>query len=232
MGICVLLTVTMWTSVILVVLAFAYSEARSANIVNGDDVDVPGKYPWQASLQYKSSNFHFCGGSVISKRFILTAAHCVDAGGESSRKVVLGMHDQYLRYGKPQSYDIKRFIVHERWQSSSITNDIAVIELKSDIQYNENVQPVEMDLQGDKTNIMSSTQCKSRTSPRPAQVCVYTGNNGACNGDSGGPLSCQFGGKWKVVGIASYVFGSCSVYYPTVYTEVAYFKDWIAANTY
>jgi len=226
----------MWCALFLVFLAFAYSEGRSANIVNGQDVDSPGKYPWQASLQYRSSRFHFCGGSVISKRFVITAAHCVDSAGASSRMVVLGQHDQNRYYGKPQEYYITRFIVHPSWRSSTITNDIALIELSSDIVYNEYIQPVGMDLEGQyhsaeqcvitgwgrlsgggsspnvlqeaPTSIQSARQCSQRTT-RPAQVCVYNGNSGACNGDSGGPLSCKFGGEWKLVGIASFVYGSC-----------------------
>lgn len=35
-----------------------------------------GQVPWQVSLQ-RSSGFHFCGGSIISDEWILTATHCV-----------------------------------------------------------------------------------------------------------------------------------------------------------
>lgn len=35
-------------------------------------------FPWMASLQYKGQ--HFCGGSVITTRYVVTAAHCMEFG--------------------------------------------------------------------------------------------------------------------------------------------------------
>ena len=45
-------------------------------IVGGIDAS-PGDAPWQVSLQAYPTT-HFCGGSLLNKRTIVTAAHCVD----------------------------------------------------------------------------------------------------------------------------------------------------------
>ena len=47
-------------------------------IVGGVKVDVEGKFPWMASLLWEKKDGwkHFCGGTLISDRHILTASHC------------------------------------------------------------------------------------------------------------------------------------------------------------
>lgn len=54
-------------------------------------------------------------------------------------------------------------------------------------------------------------------------------NYGVCNGDSGGPMSCQSGSGWKVVGVAHFAETRCRNL-PGGYTKVEPYLDWIKAR--
>ncbi|GFT08361.1 hypothetical protein NPIL_157511, partial [Nephila pilipes] len=47
---------------------------REGKIVNGEEVKPLNKYPWIVPLNV--GNLTVCGGALISRTFILTAAHC------------------------------------------------------------------------------------------------------------------------------------------------------------
>ena len=62
-------------------------------------------------------------------------------------------------------------------------------------------------------------------------ICVgKEGKSGACQGDSGGPLVCKVGDVYKLAGATSFGRSNCSVRYPTVYTRVSYYRDWIKST--
>ncbi|XP_068829713.1 putative serine protease 47 [Capricornis sumatraensis] len=48
-----------------------------------------------------------------------------------------------------------------------------------------------------------------------------------CQGDSGGPLVCDFIGSWVLMGLASWGFDCRHPIYPSIFTNVAYFTNWI-----
>ena len=47
----------------------------SSKIVGGEEA-VPNSIPWQVALFFDGG--WFCGGSIISEDYILTAAHCTE----------------------------------------------------------------------------------------------------------------------------------------------------------
>lgn len=58
----------------LITLTLAAPGSPQGRIVGGVDATL-GQFPHQISLRQSGS--HICGGSIISRDFILTAAHCV-----------------------------------------------------------------------------------------------------------------------------------------------------------
>merc|ERR1712025_210311 len=62
--------------------------AKSNNKIVGGQEATPHQFPWQVGLFFDG---YFCGGSIISEKYILTAAHCAD--GVFSHEVVIGAHE-------------------------------------------------------------------------------------------------------------------------------------------
>ena len=88
-------------------------------------------------------------------------------------------------------------------------------------------------LQEARVDVHSKAYCNSiYQNQGDFHVCVGTkGENSACFGDSGGPLSCRVNGVWKLVGASSWVMGDgrggCDVNFPSTYARVAHVTDWI-----
>jgi secreted trypsin-like serine protease len=101
-------------------------------IVGG--VDVPNEErPWMASIQFNQN--HFCGGSLIANRWVLTAAHCVeDISGTNidSLSVRADFTDLSTNTGKDAK--VKSVHVHKSYaQPNSSAADLALLELSSGI---------------------------------------------------------------------------------------------------
>ncbi|ESN95800.1 hypothetical protein HELRODRAFT_185960 [Helobdella robusta] len=103
----------------------------------------PNEFPWQVSLQTRDGR-HFCGGSIINDRWVLTAAHCVQGKKPVGYMVVAGIHklDTGVNASTVAMHEIESFIVHENFNSNTIENDIALTKVKKSIKMDTNVNAV------------------------------------------------------------------------------------------
>lgn len=78
----------------------ANSKRRRARIVKGTEA-IPHNYPWMASLKHFKENTvreHFCAGSLVFDKYILTAAHCLTGMDTNNFVVVLGIEYRFIRW--------------------------------------------------------------------------------------------------------------------------------------
>ncbi|CAB3363652.1 Hypothetical predicted protein [Cloeon dipterum] len=89
--------------------------------------------------------------------------------------------------------------------------------------------------------VVSHHQCQSQLQQtrlgydfklHPGFICAG-GEEGkdACKGDGGGPMVCEKGGSWQVVGVVSWGIGCGQYGVPGVYVKVAHYLDWIRQIT-
>uniref|UniRef100_A0A3P8WQB1 pancreatic elastase n=1 Tax=Cynoglossus semilaevis TaxID=244447 RepID=A0A3P8WQB1_CYNSE len=102
----------------------------------------PNSWPWQISLQYQSGSryYHTCGGTLIRRGWVMTAAHCVDS--QRTWRVVLGEHDLNSDSGREQIKGVSRVYIHPKWNSYNVAYgyDVALLRLSSEATLNTYVQ--------------------------------------------------------------------------------------------
>ncbi|KAM9359802.1 ST14 transmembrane serine protease matriptase a [Symphorus nematophorus] len=119
---------------------------KTSRIVGGQNTEE-GEFPWQVSLHVKNYG-HVCGASIISPRWLVTAAHCVQDDGmtrlsqPSSWEAYLGLHTQQKTGSHVVKKNLKQVIPHPNYNSHTYDNDIALMELDSPVTYSDYIRPI------------------------------------------------------------------------------------------
>uniref|UniRef100_A0A8D9ATV0 Ovochymase-1 n=1 Tax=Cacopsylla melanoneura TaxID=428564 RepID=A0A8D9ATV0_9HEMI len=113
---------------------------KKYRIVGGNETYVH-QYPWMALLLY-NGEFR-CGATLINNLYVLTAAHCVRPFLKEFLSVRFLEYDRSTA-NESEHFDrkVKWFTEHKDYNSDTHDNDIALIRLEEEVQYDDVMRPV------------------------------------------------------------------------------------------
>uniref|UniRef100_A0A2K6UUP7 trypsin n=1 Tax=Saimiri boliviensis boliviensis TaxID=39432 RepID=A0A2K6UUP7_SAIBB len=212
-------------------VAFPTSDDDDDKIVGGYTCQK-NSVPYQVSL---NAGYHFCGGSLISNQWVVSAAHCY----KSRIQVRLGEHNIEVTEGNEQFINAAKIIRHPNYNSATMDNDIMLIKLSSSATINSrclisgwgntlssgtNYPDL---LQCLKAPVLSDTACRTAYPGKITtnMICLgfLEGGKDSCQGDSGGPVVCN----GELQGVVSWGYGCAQKNRPGVYTKVCNYVKWI-----
>ncbi|KAK6171155.1 hypothetical protein SNE40_019403 [Patella caerulea] len=225
-------------------------------IVGGNDAS-PGEFPYQASLRFELDNklfVHFCGGVLIGRNTVLTAAHCVSGFNLKQIVVVLGDNRLSSNDNTEQIFRICRAHIHPSYNVKRLQNDLAILKLSGKVCYTKTVKPVKLArpgqdfvgsscvlsgwgairgggpasdiLQYARSTAISNEECSRYFSNIFGGLLCFLSNN-----RRRGPCSGDSGGpavcNGVLAGITSYGVRNCPPTAPSAYTRISYYYNFI-----
>jgi V8-like Glu-specific endopeptidase len=250
-----------WT-LLLTNIIFASDDTQfvdyETKIINGTQVSSSDD-TWRFIATLNWNGNQYCGGSVISPHWVLTAAHCLSTSDGTVYTVYSGDTVGVGSYNKNTTtiHSIKKFYIHPNYNPVTYDYDIGLVELNDAVDVpivaydtshpltagtqtmsagwgtmDADVDDYPVNLQEAVVPIIDTSLCNSQSS--------YNGDitsNMICAGYMSGLRdTCQgdSGGPLivnnTVVGIVSWGNGCAVPNYPGVYTKVKNFASWIKST--
>ncbi|XP_069856556.1 kallikrein-6 [Dipodomys merriami] len=202
-------TLSLW----LLLLASAWAEEQD-KVMHSSPYHLDA-HPFQAALF--TSGHLFCGGVLVDRQWVLTAAHCK----KPQLQVYLGKHNLHHQGSSEEEFTVVRKVVHPNYRPKTRDNDLMLLHLARPVKTSHRIQPLPKEpncsahkshcqtLGWDKTeesvfpdnincpevHLVPKTDCEGAYPGHITRtmVCASSDQEGAdsCQGDSEGPLICD-----------------------------------------
>ncbi|XP_050774451.1 granzyme H-like [Gopherus flavomarginatus] len=126
-------------NLLLLPMAFLlFRGAWAGEIIGGKNAKSHSR-PYMAYLQIRDGQYiKICGGFLVSKNFVLTAAHC--KGDKITVK--LGAHNIREQEQSQQEIPVRRQILHPQYDNETTNNDIMLLQLAETVKLNKWVKTI------------------------------------------------------------------------------------------
>ncbi|XP_078500940.1 granzyme-like protein 1 [Lissotriton helveticus] len=203
--------------------------------------------PYMAALIVR--NKFTCGGFLVRKDFVMTAAHCKNKNLE----IILGAHNIKKEEESQQRVKILNKFLHPEYNPRTFANDIMLLQLKSKVELNKYVKTIPLPsasrkvkvadncnvagwgktglnesypdkLQEVNLKVVPGKACKNFSKGFDEESMICAGDRDVAasfKGDSGGPLICRN----VLQGIVSH--GLSTGRPPRIFTKISHFIPWI-----
>ncbi|XP_050933426.1 granzyme G isoform X4 [Lates calcarifer] len=221
------LTMFFHCELVVLILALTLNGQVHTGEIYGGHEAKPHSRPYMVLLERHMQNGQtsYCGGFLLNKDFVMTAAHCQ----AKSYTALLGVHNAHNCAGV-QRIPVKAAFPHKDYNETEYTNDIMLLKLSSKAHFNNNVRSIALADRDDgslpKSCSVSGWGRNDRNSKHMSltlmEVNVTLTENESCcekktycsegeagpgEGDAGGPLVCEDG---KAYGVVSHTFNKAS----------------------
>lgn len=226
------------------------AEDEDGRIVNGQIIDI-GRAPFAVQIKQAENGWTFCGGSLITLQYVVTAAHCVTAGIDI---VVVGGAN--TRYDKGVERRVVDMRYPKEYSRTTMYRDIAVLKLDSPM-VGDNIGTIRLCSKpwtadneirafgwgrlsdgGDSSDEFRTVSLRSLAHDEclrrlgyyqentDSMECTFTPNQDFCKGDSGGPGVMN----GELCGVVSGNYGCANPNFPSIFTGVYTLRNYIVES--
>lgn len=130
---------TAFCSLEFVLGTYAFVDDR---IVGGQEA-TRNQFPHQVSIRRLRGTTHFCGGAIVSDRFVLTVAHCTQGILSIPSEIVIAA-GAFRHFDDGTLHRVIRIVNHPRFNPRKLENDISTIQTRTQIVFGPNVSAISL----------------------------------------------------------------------------------------